>query len=76
MTDAERESTGPESTEPESQDRRSDAERKAARSRRLDEIFGDTLPETTRDERDPASPEAERGSDRWLREQVPPHHGS
>jgi hypothetical protein len=46
------------------------------RRRRLAEVFGDTLPETTADERDPAehSPR-ESGGDRWLREQVPPHHG-
>ena len=47
------------------------------RRRRLAEVFGDTLPETTADERDPAeraSPPEERG-DAWLREQVPPHHG-
>lgn len=49
----------------------------AERRRRLDAIFGDTLPETTRDERDPGSDpsDAERG-DAWLRAQVPPHHGS
>jgi hypothetical protein len=45
------------------------------RKRRLARIFGDVLPDTTRDERD--DPEtAERGSDAWLRAQVPPHHGS
>lgn len=43
------------------------------RRRRLAEVFGDVLPETTRDERDPDR--AGRGSDQWLREQVPPHHG-
>jgi hypothetical protein len=44
------------------------------RARRLAEVFGDVLPETTSDERDPRE---DRGddSDRWLREQVPPHHG-
>lgn len=56
------------------------------RRRRLAEIFGDALPQTTRDERDPedATPPRGRGSgavrgesasDRWWREQVPPHHG-
>ena len=45
------------------------------RKRRLARIFGDVLPETTRDERDePVS--SEEGSDAWLRAQVPPHHGS
>ena len=47
------------------------------RKRRLAEVFGDTLPETTSDERDAAESDArstERG-DTWLKEQVPPHHG-
>ncbi|QIG41469.1 hypothetical protein G5V58_00615 [Nocardioides anomalus] len=43
------------------------------RKRRLAEVFGDALPETTADERDDAEPA--RTSDDWLREQVPPHHG-
>jgi hypothetical protein len=50
------------------------------RRRRLAEVFGDVLPETTSDERDQpsAAPSSgsESGTDRWLREQVPPHHGS
>lgn len=50
------------------------------RRRRRAEVFGDVLPETTRDDRDDAAPEkareTESASDRWLREQVPPHHGS
>ncbi|WP_114422446.1 hypothetical protein [Nocardioides houyundeii] len=47
------------------------------RRRRLAEIFGDVVPETTRDERDPADgAERDRSSDDWLRSQVPPHHGS
>jgi hypothetical protein len=48
------------------------------RRRRLAEVFGDVLPETTRDERDDARDDAragERDQDTWLREQVPPHHG-
>lgn len=45
------------------------------RRRRLAEIFGDVLPETTGDERDPTGPRRESGTDQWLREQVPPHHG-
>lgn len=45
------------------------------RRRRRAEVFGDTLPETTRDERD-ESPKQEKDGDQWLREQVPPHHGS
>ena len=46
--------------------------------RRLAEIFGDVLPETTSDERDDESPRAQdrdSASDAWLRSQVPPHHG-
>ncbi len=45
------------------------------RRRRLAEVFGDVLPETTRDERGPSRPERESASDAWLRAQVPPHHG-
>ncbi len=47
------------------------------RKRRLAKVFGDVLPDTTADERDPAEDSeaaAERG-DAWLKEQVPPHHG-
>jgi hypothetical protein len=47
------------------------------RRRRLAEVFGDVLPETTRDERDDdARGQREAGTDAWLRAQVPPHHGS
>ncbi len=55
----------------------SSPESAAERRRRLDAIFGDALPETTRDERDPGegASDAERG-DAWLKAQVPPHHGS
>ena len=45
------------------------------RERRLARIFGDVLPDATRDDRDEPQV-AERGSDAWLRAQVPPHHGS
>jgi hypothetical protein len=46
------------------------------RRRRLAEVFGDPLPETTRDDRDDARPEErESAADAWLRAQVPPHHG-
>ncbi len=47
---------------------------RAERERRLAAVFGDVLPETTRDERDDGSGEA-AANDRWLRDQVPPHHG-
>ncbi|WP_162249859.1 MULTISPECIES: hypothetical protein [unclassified Nocardioides] len=47
------------------------------RRKRLAEVFGDAMPETTSDEREPESPETrESGTDAWLRAQVPPHHGS
>ncbi len=46
------------------------------RRRRVERVFGDTLPDTTSDEREPASPPGDEDpGDRWLREQVPPHHG-
>ena len=48
------------------------------RRRRLAEIFGEALPETTSDERDAGSTaekKDESASDRWLKSQVPPHHG-
>ncbi|WP_232678138.1 hypothetical protein [Nocardioides sp. R-C-SC26] len=49
------------------------------RRRRLAEIFGEVVPDTTGDERGSSSggstsPKEDAG-DRWLREQVPPHHG-
>ena len=44
------------------------------RRRRLAEIFGDVLPEQTKDDAD--EPESRPdGGDEWLRRQVPPHHG-
>lgn len=47
------------------------------RRRRIAEVFGDVLPETTRDERgeESADDSADDGADSWLRAQVPPHHG-
>ena len=59
-------------------DKQGRAESDWERKRRLAEVFGDTLPETTSDERDPEDrPEdATKRSDTWLKEQVPPHHGS
>ncbi|GAA3992553.1 hypothetical protein GCM10022247_09640 [Allokutzneria multivorans] len=51
------------------------AERKQAeeRRRKLDELFGDVLPETTSDERDP-SERSDRAADTWYYENRPPHH--
>jgi hypothetical protein len=57
-------------------DRQPPAESDWERRRRLARIFGDVLPETTRDEREEPSGDGDRGSDAWLRSQVPPHHGS
>jgi hypothetical protein len=42
--------------------------------RRLDEIFGEVLPEVTRDEKADAPDEPATG-DEWLRANRPPHHG-
>ncbi|GAA1261666.1 hypothetical protein [Saccharothrix xinjiangensis] len=42
----------------------------AARRRRLAEVFGDVLPESSSDEPRPAA----RG-DEWYEENRPPHHG-
>jgi hypothetical protein len=49
----------------------------AADAARLARIFGDTLPQTTGDERGPEGESAasQNSSDDWLRAQVPPHHG-
>ena len=51
------------------------AETEWQRRRRLEAVFGDVLPETTSDERDPDPRDDEPPSDAWLRAQVPPHHG-
>ncbi|MDN5744014.1 MAG: hypothetical protein L0H31_02705 [Nocardioidaceae bacterium] len=47
------------------------------RERRRAEIFGDPLPSVTTDEVDESASEKERESaaERWLKAQVPPHHG-
>ncbi len=51
------------------------------RRRRLAEIFGEELPATTADERDEGDgaarggAEGEPAGERWLKAQVPPHHG-
>ena len=45
------------------------------RRRRLAEVFGEVLPETTSDERDTESAPDQDAADTWLRAQVPPHHG-
>lgn len=49
------------------------------RRRRLAEVFGEVLPDVTGDEREPGERSGgdprESASDRWLKSQVPPHHG-
>ena len=54
-----------------------DAITAAERRRRRAEVFGDVLPDSTRDERGDGWSERQPadGSDEWLRRQVPPHHG-
>ena len=56
----------PPSNEPPTPDER---ERRRRRAR----VFGDVLPEQTRD--DVTDDQAAEGSDEWLRRQKPPHHG-
>jgi hypothetical protein len=51
------------------------------RRRRLAAVFGEVLPDTTGDERDDpgttdSSDAGESAGEKWLRDQVPPHHGS
>ncbi|MCK0089594.1 hypothetical protein HCA61_09345 [Rhodococcus sp. HNM0563] len=41
---------------------------------RLARIFGDPLPDTTKDERG-VGEDRSGDSDEWLKRQVPPHHG-
>lgn len=55
-------------------DRQRRLREEAARKRRLAEVFGDVVPEQTRDD---AEPSEEKAGDRdeWFRRQVPPHHG-
>lgn len=39
----------------------------------LDEIFGDVLPDQTRDDQEPSTDS--EAHEEWLKRQVPPHHG-
>ncbi len=45
------------------------------RARRRAQVFGDVLPESTRDDRDDTGGPSDRSSEEWLRRQRPPHHG-
>jgi len=47
----------------------------AERRRRLAEVFGEVLPDTTSDERDDEPGAEGMARDRWFQDQVPPHHG-
>ena len=62
-----------ESDQEQSADARTRAEAERERKRRLAEVFGDVLPEGTRDDSDEQGEGAT--SEEWLRRQVPPHHG-
>jgi hypothetical protein len=67
--------TTPDETAPdESRDAAAPAETAWERRRRLAAVFGDVLPEGTRDDRDDSGGDEARGEE-WLRRQVPPHHG-
>ena len=61
-------------TDPQGSDTQS--RRDSERRRRLAEVFGDSMPDTTRDERDPDGSREGLDQDQWLKDQVPPHHGS
>ncbi len=50
-------------------------EERAARRRRLEEVFGDDLPEQTNDDAAEPEPDGVERRAEWLRRQVPPHHG-
>lgn len=49
----------------------------AAQRARLDAVFGEVLPAATSDERglSPKGQQADETSEKWLRENKPPHHG-
>lgn len=72
MTD-EQDPTTPQSGD-EGADTAGAADEARERARRRARVFGDVLPETTRDDRDEPS-SSDRSSEDWLRRQVPPHHG-
>jgi hypothetical protein len=44
------------------------------RKRQLDEVFGDVLPDTTADERDPEPRDRDTETDDWYERNRPPHH--
>lgn len=40
----------------------------------VNKIFGESLPDIAPDERDTASPDDDADRDRWLQNNIPPHH--
>lgn len=66
------EEAGKEARKDAARDELTPSERQARRER-LAAIFGDVLPDQTRD--DAADPQERVSGDDWLRAQVPPHHG-
>lgn len=51
-------------------------EERRERRRRLAEIFGEVLPEQTKDDVAEPQPQPEGDDDDRIRREVPPHHGS
>jgi len=56
-----------------SDDNLTPAQRKALARKRLDDVFGQVLPEQSSDDQE--DPRESGSTDDWLRSQVPPHHG-
>ncbi|MEO3757917.1 hypothetical protein ABGB19_06465 [Mycobacterium sp. B14F4] len=50
------------------------AERRDDRPESVNDVFGETLPRVSADERDPRSPDDDVEHDQWLRDNRPPHH--
>ena len=50
--------------------------RRAAREGQRRRVFGDVLDGSTLDDRPEAGTASSGEQDRWLRDNVPPHHGS
>jgi hypothetical protein len=40
----------------------------------VNKIFGDPLPSISPDERDVSSPDEDADHEKWLRDNIPPHH--
>ena len=68
--------TGPQEPDVDAPEPEPEPEPDWKRRQRLAEIFGDVLPAVTSDEReDDVRKPDESATDRWLKSQVPPHHG-